>query len=224
MTFAWPLPLKGIKIYYWAGRAWCSSLQPVHPPKATSQAPCHARHAPASSGEDVPAWPRGHSRNRKQNLHSLCLGSQPSSSFPQPASLSFLTPGLHPPGLPQCPWHRGPGRASTQPRAVPLPAQPHEQPLRSGKQGRGLASSPAPLAVQPLPRAKGDPPVSLALTCCPKRVPWQGWGELCSACPGWKSPRPGAGWDSLARRRFSRTPDGKEIQPRSPPLPFRKQL
>lgn len=104
----------------------------------------------------------GHGRNRKQNLHSLCLGRvshlPPSHNLPPPP---FLTPGLRPAGLRQCPNALAPWpRRDIHPaKGCPAPAQPHYRPLRSGKRGRCLASSQAPPATRPLPHAKGDPRV-----------------------------------------------------------------
>lgn len=166
-----------------------------------------------------------HRRKRKQNLHSPCLGR---ASHFLPPSHNLLPCPSSPQAcaLRGCPnalalWsHQGTHPA----KGRPAPTQPRYQRLQSGKQGWCLARPQAPPAAQPLPHAKEDPLASLALTCCPKRVPWQGWGELCLPCPGWQSPRPGAGWDPLAQSSFSPVPDGKAIQPCSPPLPFRKQL
>lgn len=200
-----------------------SSPQPVHPPKAARQAPAvpSPLQHPAGRTDQL-----GHGRNRKQNLHSRCLGR-----------VGHLPPSHNPPPHPSSPqagtsraapmpWHRGPDGASPS-QGLSGPTQLNDQPPCSGKRGQRLAPSQAPLAMRPLPHAEGDPPVSLALTCCPRRVPWPGRQRFARLAPGAKSP-PWSGV-GLTQSSFSRTPDGKAIQPCSfqpcsPPLPFRKQL
>lgn len=152
--------------------------------------------------------------------------SQPSSSFPQPASPALPHPRPAPCGAAPVPQRLGtvaptghpPSQGLSRSRTAALPAAAVWQawPVLGIFPGTSSHATSSP--------CQRGPPGSLALTCCPKRVLWQGWGELCWVCPGWQSPRPGAGWDSPAQSSFSPTPDGKAIQPCSPPLPFRKQL
>jgi len=85
----------------------------VHPPKAASQAPCYALRTPA------PSLATGHSRNRKQNPRSPCLGRvshlPPSHSLPPRPSSPHAGTLQGCPSAPM-PWHRGPHGTSTQPR------------------------------------------------------------------------------------------------------------
>lgn len=179
----------------------------MHPPKAARQAPAvpsPLQHPAGRTGQ------LGHRRNRKQNLHSLCLGR-----------VGHLPPSHHPPPRPSSPqactsraapmpWCRSPNGALPS-QGLSGPAHPHNQPPWSGKQEQHLAPSQAPLAVRPLPHAKREPPVSLALTCCPRRVPWQGWESFARLALGAKSP-PWSGV-GLTQSSFSHMPDGKAIQP-----------